>query len=898
MAVEEGKFMGKDLLETALAYGQLRWKIHPCHGFDSKMSCTCGKGHKEPKDAGKHPALPMKWNELSSSDEYDIKKWWAQPEPGKKYSKNEFIPNPNYNIALHCSKSGFFVIDVDPRSGGNKSYEKLIQLLDEKGLNLPETVEAITGEYSMGGEPVRGRHIYFKCGTGESLVGNLENLGMPGIDIKYHGYVMLPPSKHFSGAHYEWFEGRDPWSIEIAQAPEELLNLIRKPRSYKPNAMGNINWGELEEQADKLDLKKMYKEGIKEGERNVKAYRMAVVLAYRVAPPSGEIDEVLEEIIVAAMIDYNRKHINPPLEEEGSGGLVYQVRRAINFVRDNPATYIDPSFQDWLDRQSIIALDPEQAAKYLPDVSPNEPAVSQHTRTLIYKAVEEGKSIWEAVSRDNIDYPDDPDAVETRDGGVPGRRSLTDLGNSRRLVDNYGVAIAYTPDLGFKIWEDGYWKTDKESLYVQELAKKIPAAIQSEIYELSQNGEDTKPHERWQKASRGSGRIRAAIDGSKSDPRIHVDISDWDKDPLLFGAANGVINLKTGELMNNAPSSHISMRSPIQYIPGYRNDAWQRFLDDSTDGDREYQKFLQRAVGYSMTGLSNLDVIFLMYGPPGTGKNTFIESVVKALGEYSWPLDLSVISPTSGMTSNSDLYHIAELFNKRLSWVDELPEGERLKENTMKKLSGSSLMSARSPGGRPFSFYLKAKIWISSNHRPPISDEAMWRRLVALPFVHAPKTIDPHLKEYLSDPERGQPAVLAWAVEGAVDYIKNPHPGINPIGYSKVVHDSTELYKKGEDRIGLFISEELREESGIFIPFQTVYHKYRAWSMDQGDSYITMASFEKKFLDKGIKLEGTGTNAKLEGYTLKNQSTPTSYGAPPTGSGFRVGQKIELTSEL
>jgi len=315
----------------------------------------------------------------------------------------------------------------------------------------------------------------------------------------------------------------------------------------------------------------------------------------------------------------------------------------------------------------------------------------------------------------------------------------------------------------------------------------------------------------------------------------------------------------------------ISMKSPIQYIPGYRNERWQRFLDDMTGGDREYQKYLQRAVGYSITGRSNLDIIFLMYGPPGTGKNTFIESVMKAAGEYSWPLDLSVIAQTGGMSGNSDLYHIAELFNKRLSWVDELPEGEKLKENTMKKLSGSSLMSARSPGGRPFSFYLMAKIWISSNHRPPVTDEAMWRRLVALPFNHVPAKVDPSLKEYLSDPDRGQPAVLAWMVEGAVDYINNPAPGEHPIGFSKVVHDSTEIYKKSEDRVGLFIEEELRESPGIASPITSVFHRYKAWAADQGDSYLNMASFEKKLIDKRFSVRGTGPKAQLLNYVLSDQ---------------------------
>lgn len=845
--------MNNSPLEQAINYGKMGWWILPCHGFDENMSCTCGRGHKDPKAAGKHAAL-NDWQVLSSKDEYDIKGWWDT--------------NPNYNIALHCLKTGLFVIDIDPRSGGDESYEKLIQMLDEAGVNLPETVEATTGSYNVNGKIVRGRHIYFKCGTGELLVGNLSSLGLEGIDIKYKGYVMLPSSKHFSGSTYEWLPNRDPWSIAVAPAPEKLLQLIRSKREYKGTELRSVDWSSVEEQAEKLDIKKIFQDGISEGERNVTLYRVAVVVANSVADRNGEIDDFREEMVVASMVWYNNTKVRPPLEQDGPGGIVYLSRRAVNFVRDNPrGLYANAAFTEWAERQELIELNPQEVESILGIVSKDESNFSKNTRLLINKALKAGKSITEATSKDTVDFPQDPDAVSIEEGGTPGKRSMSDLGNARRLVDNFGNGIAYTPDLGYKVWSDGYWKADKESLIVQELTKKLPAIIKSEIPE-----DDANPgaYEKWAHVSRANARFRAAIESAKSDPRILVDLEDWDKDPELFGTANGVVNLRTGEFVENAPSHRISMKSNIKYIPGYRNDKWQKFLHDVTNGDKEYEKYLQRLVGYSITGYSNLDIIALMYGPPGTGKNTFIESIVKAAGEYSWPLDLSVISESNGISGNSDLYHIAELFNKRICWVDELPEGERLKENTMKKLSGSSLMSARSPGGRPFSFYLKAKTWISSNHRPPINDVAMWRRIKALPFVHSPAQMDPSLKEYLSDPERGQPAVLAWMIEGAVDYLNNPAPGEDPIGYCRVVAESTEVYKKSEDRLGTFIEEELEVSPGLSTPMQAVYAKYISWAMARGERSGTMPQFQKQLGDRRVSVEGFGKTAAVVNYTLKS----------------------------
>jgi len=148
----------------------------------------------------------------------------------------------------------------------------------------------------------------------------------------------------------------------------------------------------------------------------------------------------------------------------------------------------------------------------------------------------------------------------------------------------------------------------------------------------------------------------------------------------------------------------------------------------------------------------------------------------------------------------------------------------------------------------------------------------MWRRLAAFPFVHSPKNVDPHLKEYLSDPEGGLPAVLSWMIEGAMDYLNNPAPGSDPLGYSRVVYESTEMYKNSEDRIGLFIKEELQEKPGVSIPVSSAFTSYQRWTMEQGERYLTQPAFQKKLSEKRIVVSGTGRTAEIQGYVLKGWS--------------------------
>lgn len=257
------EYANEKLIPATQWYASQDWKIIPCFGITNGR-CNCNGTHKEPKDTGKHPAINQ-WNTQATSDISKISSWWDT--------------QPDYNIGVVCNLSGFLVIDIDPRSGGPESFEKFESLLDGA---LPPTVEAITGEYTIGGgTALRGRHIFYKCDISEDLDGNLNKHKLKGVDIKHNGYVLIAPSRHFSGHCYEWVKGKGPHEIEMAQAPEELLNAIRKKgRRPGSSAVGTADWGSIFEDLDfgkeaKFDVEKVLDEGLVEGERAVQAYALA-----------------------------------------------------------------------------------------------------------------------------------------------------------------------------------------------------------------------------------------------------------------------------------------------------------------------------------------------------------------------------------------------------------------------------------------------------------------------------------------------------------------------------------------------------------------------------------------------------------------------------------------------
>lgn len=843
------------LLNAALYYAEhYGWKILPTHGIRPDGRCTCGKPHSDPKDVGKHAAVSS-WQNDATDDLATIQGWWTQ--------------EPNYNIAVMAKNSGFFALDIDPRHGGDEAFYRLEETL---GGDIPRTPTQITGEYTIRGVAKRGQHMLFKAPEGYTFPANLNSKGFSGIDIKHNGYILLYPSRHITGTQYEWDPELAPWNTELSEPSEIMLEFFgrkgggtRNAASYSGGARREGGAGGLwdfvesleDERGEKMDLDRFMDEGVVEGSRAVDIYRIALSLANKLGT-----DAIGSESVIATMQKFNAEKVRPPLPMEE---LMMHVERAIAFVEANPK-------QD-LARNTALG---KEIGTYMRNTSAflvdEEPPVHVHTMT---------HESNDSYTSDVDDWQDDvspmaavamaldADALTEEEGGTPGERTMTDTGNGRRLGDAFGPTTRYTPGLGFFLWNGQYWKPDIEELGMQENAKRLSAIIGAEAASMSDK-EAIKQASKWSRDTKSNARQAAAIVSVKSDPRIGVPVEYWDADPYLLGVKNGVVNLKTGELMQGRADLHITRRAPVAYQPGFESlSRFQEFLDFATYGDKEYQAWLQRAFGYTLTGLRTLDVLFLVYGPPGTGKNVIIEALVKALGtkQYALPLPSEVLGSGDGKSNQTDQYYWAEMRGRRMLWFDELPETERMKENQVKKLTGSDEIQARSPGERPFTFQSQAKPWITTNHRPIITDDAMWRRLRPIPWDRQPVVIDPTLKAFIHDPDAGLPAVLAWAIEGAQQFINSKET--DPLGWCKRVSDAAEMYRKNEDRMGMFLAEEMQSSPTAEISIKAMYGPYQAWSEDRGERSMSQIAFTRKLQDRGIQVQGAGSRAMVLGYTTR-----------------------------
>lgn len=819
--------------------GELGWKVFPCWGLDEQGRCRCGGAHDAPKDHGKHPHGGLLGAgggmKHATSDVGVVREWWGSGDG-------------EANLAVRCRESGFLVVDVDPRSGGHDSFYRLEELAEGE---VPETVEALTGVYSTRGDVRRGRHLFYRVAAGEQLKGNLRGDGLGGIDVKHNGYVLVAPSRHQSGVVYEWVQGKAPWEREMSEAPEQLLAVLRKGGKRRGTGDGALgeSWGwvgDLEWRGEKLDLDALLEEGVDDGERAVVLHRMACAIANR-----NGVDGFGKQQTETTMIRFNAEKVRPPLPLDGSGGLMGHVRNAIRFVEENPkedAAWPGGRLDEWKELGAGVASG----------------AVT----------IGSGGSGWEGVDpvKAAVEYtlpggvgagvpevlPPNVDAVAEERGGRIGARSLSELGNGRRVVDYAGWRLRYTPELGWFIWNGEYWVPDATRTAIREVVKDLPTWIVSEVARA--DSDDAMEIIKWANRANVVAMRNNAISDAEADERILVGVDAWDSSDETLGVRNGVINLRTGALMRGKQDLYITKRANVAYTEGMRHPMWEAFLDEVTGGDKELQAWLQRAAGYTLTGLRTFDVLFLVHGPAGSGKSTFLEVLGHMLGDYMWVMSSSVLMD-DGVIRGSDEYHWAALMGRRMVAISELPPGKRTKEDAIKRLTGDMKVNGRFPGERAFTFESKAKIWIGTNHRPPIEDNAMWRRIRAIPFNHVPERPNPDLKPFLMDPEGGLPAALAWAVDGAVRLLNSGER--DPLGWCTAVKQSTDEYKLSEDRTGAFLEEETRESVGGSVRIRDLYMLYKIWVEARGERAMTTISFTRSLEERGLKVDGRGTRAAL-----------------------------------
>lgn len=350
--------------------------------------------------------------------------------------------------------------------------------------------------------------------------------------------------------------------------------------------------------------------------------------------------------------------------------------------------------------------------------------------------------------------------------------------------------------------------------------------------------------------------IRAAIDLAGNRPEVAVVAADLDRDPWLLNAANGTVDLHTGELRPHDPADLITTVTPTGYHPDATCPTWRRFLAQTFGGDRELISWLQRLFGSGARGIVDREVLPIFFGGGRNGKTTLTNAVRGALGGYAATIKPSVL------TGQADDYQRATLRGKRLVTTAETGIGHHLDEQAVKEMCSRDPINARVPYGRPFSFAPSHMLVLSTNHRPVVTaqDDGTWRRLCFVPFTRQvpPQEVDEALDAKLA---AEYPGILRWIVEGAVAY------AIDGLGDCAVIRSATSVYRDEQDLVGRFVAEECVAGPATHVKRPAFYARWQSWCIDQGKRPWALAPLLERLREMGI-LDPDHETKKVNGHIL------------------------------
>ena len=363
-------------------------------------------------------------------------------------------------------------------------------------------------------------------------------------------------------------------------------------------------------------------------------------------------------------------------------------------------------------------------------------------------------------------------------------------------------------------------------------------------------------------------KIKLLVQLAAGMKELIVSPDDWDADPWLLNCRNGTINLKTGELQPFNKANHITRICGTGYDPNCPIPLWKSLFMTITKGDQQYERYMQKALGYALTGDISEQVMFVLYGTGSNGKSTLLNIFSKVLGDYSQSSSSEAFMMKKNENVNND---IARLKGARFVTAIEMEENKRLAEALIKSMTGGDKVVTRFLYGEFFEYVPQFKVFLAVNHKPVIRDttNSIWRRLKLMPFVNTftEKDRDKHFADKIIAKE--MPGILAWAVEGCLMWQKEGIPD------PPVVKRATAEYRTEMDSFATFFEEccDVREDGRV--SNKMLRSTYDEWCRDNGEYALSQRPFSQKLIEMGFvkkKIAGSGL-LEWQGFALRGQAS-------------------------
>lgn len=417
--------------------------------------------------------------------------------------------------------------------------------------------------------------------------------------------------------------------------------------------------------------------------------------------------------------------------------------------------------------------------------------------------------------------------------------NMTDLGNARRFVSaNHerlrSVMSRYRNP--WLVWRGTHWESDNMG-EAMRLAKETIREIHREAAAIKDEEKRDAVFEHAFR-SESSERIHAMVRLAATEPEITIRADQLDVDRWLFNTRNGTIDLQTNKFYKHRPTDYITKLSPVEYDKHAKCPRWLTFLNEVLHEDEELVSFIQRAVGYSLTGDVREHSLFFAYGQGRNGKSTFFEVIRELMSDYAVQSDFSTFQSSRSEGPRHDL---ARMRGARLVTAIEARGDRSFDETVLKQMTGGDTISARRLYEDFIEFQPQFKLWLAANHLPLVREqtEAFWSRILMIPFtvIIPPERRKKNLSRLLI---KELPGILNWALEGCQQWRRG---GLQaPDTVKKAIED----YKEEYDVASEFFTSRCSLSPKFWTPRSALYQSFADWWMEtRGRNPLSHTAFNR-----------------------------------------------------
>ena len=638
----------------------------------------------------------------------------------------------------------------------------------------------------------------------------------PGLDIRADGgYAVFRGSTE--RGEYQWLRDPQPYSLDVLPDDlREFLGLLQPPViTQKPPAMGRLHVAVRDGRVDTDLLVRRALDRVAGEGRNNAGLWLAIQLR-----DNG----------------YSRM-------EAEAVGLGYAARCPATNTKGNFEPYLPDEVRATMHEVYSQPAREAWGAKKAPDG--RAPRQSRH----------ESKSQERAGKRASSPAPDLLGYLHN------------DHGNACRLIALYGEDLRYCyPLKKWLVW-DGRWAADAIG-HAKRLAKETMLEFLRQAIHLGK-----VDAEKFAQSCLDARRINSML--SMAECERYVRPEQLDVDPNLLNFRNGTVDLRSGVLCPHRRADYITKLVHHNFYPDAKCPLWQEFIDEVMGGGRDaceaaheraqrFKDYLQRALGYSLTGSTIEKAVFVPFGSGDDGKSTLLSTFRRLIEEYAVVLQVDTLMVRQ--ESNNTQADLADLRGARFVQTSETEEGQRLAQGKLKRITqGMGTIKAVRKYENPIEFKETHKLWIDTNHKPMIGDAddmATFKRLHPIPFtVRIPADrIDKRLPDKLIAEAEG---ILAWAVAGAKRWYEC---GLKRPPEVKAANDE---WRCETDQLAQFIEECCVVGDRFAAQSSSLFGQYKRWCEDNGERTMNIRAFGKKFGEKGFEKRHMEKGAQYQRIALK-----------------------------